>query len=208
MRRMDVFTRVREVVRRLWRVFRARDVVEVVRVLSPRFDEKVQKKVDEAAAKRSWSYHLFWWRLDRVPFWVRNLLMTAEKGLEELRAFADEFQQRHEVLRRYFAGDPLGEEERAAALRMIKRLDGAASRLAAVDVLIEEKPKASFIYALNKALEAAGAPAIPEKASAEDVARHLASIDPSLALKALKDAEEYLKTEIMLITEAAKQAGR
>jgi len=205
---MGVFTRVREVVRRLWRVFRARDVVEVVRVLSPRFDEKVQKKVDEAAAKRSWTYHLFWWRLDRVPFWVRNLLMTAEKGLEELRAFTDEFQQRHEVLRRYFAGDPLGEEERAAALRMIKRLDGAASRLAAVDVLIEEKPKASFIYALNKALEAAGAPAIPEKASAEDVARHLASIDPSLALKALKDAEEYLKTEIMLITEAAKQAGR
>jgi hypothetical protein len=91
---------------------------------------------------------------------------------------------------------------------MIKRLDGAASRLAAVDVLIEEKPKTSFIYALNKALEAAGAPAISEKASAEDVARHLASIDPSLALKALKDAEEYLKTEIMLITEAAKQAGR
>ena len=208
MRRMGVFARVREVVRRLWRVFRARDVVEVVRVLSPRFDEQVQKKVDEAAAKRSWSYHLFWWRLDRVPFWVRNLLMTAEKGLEELRAFTDEFQQRHEVLRRYFAGAPLGEEERAAVLRMIKRLDGAASRLAAVDVLIEEKPKASFIYALNKALEAAGAPAIPEKASAEDVARHLASIDPSLALKALKDAEEYLKTEIMLITEAAKQAGR
>jgi hypothetical protein len=205
---MDVFARVREVARRLWRVFRARDVVEVVRVLSPSFDERVQKKVDEAAAKRSWSYHLFWWRLDRVPFWVRNLLMTAEKGLEELRAFADEFQQRHEVLRRYFAGAPLGEEEKAAALRMIKRLDGAASRLAAVDVLIEEKPKTSFIYALNKALEAAGAPAIPEKASAEDVARHLASIDPSLALKALKDAEEYLKTEIMLITEAAKQAGR
>ena len=208
MRRMDVFARVREVARRLWRVFRARDVVEVVRVLSPRFDERVQKKVDEAAAKRSWSYHLFWWRLDRVPFWVRNLLMTAEKGLEELRAFTDEFQQRHEVLRRYFAGAPLGEEEKAAALRMIKRLDGAASRLAAVDVLIEEKPKTSFIYALNKALEAAGAPTISEKASAEDVARHLASIDPSLALKALKDAEEYLKTEIMLITEAAKQAGR
>jgi len=208
MRRMDVFTRVREAARRLWRVFRARDVVEVARVLSPRFDEQVQKKVDEAAAKRSWAYHLFWWRLDRVPFWVRNLLMTAEKGLEELRVFADEFQQRHEVLRRYFAGASLGEEEKAAALRMIKRLDSAASRLAAVDVLIEEKPKASFIYALNKALEAAGAPTIPEKASAEDTARHLASIDPGLALKALKDAEEYLKTEIMLITEAAKQARR
>ncbi len=207
MRRMDVFTRVREAARRLWRVFRARDVVEVARVFSPRFDEQIQKKVDEAAAKRSWTYHLFWWRLDRVPFWVRNLLMTAEKGLEELRVFTDEFQQRHEVLRRYFAGAPLGEEEKAAALRMIKRLDSAASRLAAVDV-IEEKPKASFIYALNKALEAAGAPTIPEKASAEDVARHLASIDLSLALKALKDADEYLKTEIMLITEAAKRAGR
>jgi hypothetical protein len=33
-------------------------------------------------------------------------------------------------------------------------------------------------------------------------------MDPGLALKALKDAEEYLKTEIMLITEAAKQARR
>ena len=91
---------------------------------------------------------------------------------------------------------------------MVKRLKDAASRLAAVDVLIEDKPKASFIYALNKALEAAGAPTIPEKASAEDVARHLASMDPGLALKALKDAEEYLRIEIMLITEAAKRARR
>ena len=200
--------RAREAARRIWRALRARNVIAFIRELSPRFDEWVQRKVDEAAARRSWSYHLFWWRLDRVPYRVRNLLMAAEKGLEELRAFTDEFQQRHEALRRYFAGAPLGEEERAAAVRMVERLDRAASQLAVADVLIEEKPKASFIYALNEALEAAGAPTIPEKASAEDVARHLASIDPSLALKALKDAEEYLKTEIMLITEAAKQARR
>jgi hypothetical protein len=139
---------------------------------------------------------------------LRSMLMKVERGLEDLGVFTAEFQQRHEVLRRYFAGAPLGDEEKAAALRMIKRLDSAASRLAAADVLIEEKPKASFIYALNKVLEAAGAPTIPEKASAEEVARHLTSIDPGLALKALKDAEEYLKTEIMMITEAAKRAGR
>jgi len=200
--------RAREAARRMWRALRARNVIAFIRELSPRFDEWVQRKVDEAAARRSWSYHLFWWRLDRVPYRVRNLLMAAEKGLEELRAFTDEFQQRHEALRRYFAGAPLGEEERAAALRMVKRLKDAASRLAAVDVLVEDKPKASFIYALNKALEAAGAPTIPEKASAEDVARHLASMDPGLALKALKDAEEYLRIELKMITEAAKRAGR
>jgi len=33
-------------------------------------------------------------------------------------------------------------------------------------------------------------------------------MDPGLALKALKDAEEHLRIEIMLITEAAKRAGR
>ncbi len=200
--------RAREAARRLWRALRARNVIAFIRALSPRFDEWVQRKVDEAAARRSWSYHLFWWRLDRVPYRVRNLLMTAEKGLEELRAFTDEFQQRHEALRRYFAGAPLGEEERAAALRMIKRLDGAASRLAAVDVLIKDKPKASFIYALNEALKAEGAPAIPEGVSAEDIARHLASMDPGLALRALKDAEEYLRIELKMITEAAKRARR
>ena len=200
--------RAREAARRIWRALRARNVIAFIRELSPRFDEWVQRKVDEAAARRSWSYHLFWWRLDRVPYRVRVLLMRAEKGLEDLGAFIEEFQQRHEALRRYFAGAPLGEEERAAAARMVKRLKDAASQLAVADVLIEEKPKASFIYALNKALEAAGAPTIPEGASAEDVARHLASMDPGLALKALRDAEEHLRIELKMITEAAKRARR
>jgi hypothetical protein len=44
MRRIDIFTRVREAARRLWRVFRARDVVEVARVLSPRFDERFRRR--------------------------------------------------------------------------------------------------------------------------------------------------------------------
>jgi hypothetical protein len=144
-----------------------------------------------------------------VPYRVRVLLMRAEKGLEDLGAFIEEFQQRHEALRRYFANPSgLSEEERAAAARMVKRLKDAASQLAVADVLVGEAPRASLVFALNEALKAEGAPAIPEGASAEDVARHLASMDPGLALKALKDAEEYLKTEIMLITEAAKQARR
>jgi len=201
--------RAREAARRIWRALRARNVIAFIRELSPRFDEWVQRKVDEAAARRSWSYHLFWWRLDRVPYRVRVLLMRAEKGLEDLGAFIEEFQQRHEALRRYFANPSgLSEEERAAAARMVKRLKDAASQLAVADVLIEEKPKASFIYALNEALKAEGAPAIPEGASAEDVARHLASMDPGLALKALKDAEEYLRIELKMITEAAKRARR
>ena len=196
MRRMDVFTRVREAARRLWRVFRARDVVEVARVLSPSFDERVQKKVDEAAAKRSWSYHLFWWRMDRVPYRLRSMLMNVERGLEDLGVFTAEFQQRHEVLRRYFAGDPLGKEERDAAVQMIKRFKAAASRIAVLDVLTDRKPGAGFISALNEVLRSEGAPTIPEKASEEDIARHLASIDPGLALKALRHAEEHLKNEI------------
>jgi hypothetical protein len=49
--------------RRLRRALRARDLIEFIRAHSPSFDERVQKKVDEAAAKRSWSYHLFWWRM-------------------------------------------------------------------------------------------------------------------------------------------------
>jgi hypothetical protein len=201
-------SRAREAARRLWRALRARNVIAFIRELSPRFDEWVQRKVDEAAARRSWSYHLFWWRLDRVPYRVRVLLMRAEKGLEDLGAFIEEFQQRHEALRRYFAGAPLGEEERAAVLRMVKRLKDAASQLAVADVLIGEAPRASLVFALNEALKAEGAPTIPEGASAEDVARHLASMDPGLALKALKDAEEHLRIELKMITEAAKRAGR
>jgi len=34
-------------------------LIEFIRALSPSFGERVYRKVDEAAAKRSWSYHLF-----------------------------------------------------------------------------------------------------------------------------------------------------
>jgi len=86
------------------------------------------------------------------------------------------------------------------------RFKDAASRLAVLDVLIDRKPGAGFISALNEVLKSEGAPTIPEKASAEDIARHLASIDPGLALKALRHAEERLKNEVTLITEEAKHA--
>jgi len=67
--------------RRLRRALRARNLIEFIRALSSSFDERVQKKVDEAAAKRSWTYHLFWWRLDRVPYRLRSMLMNVERGL-------------------------------------------------------------------------------------------------------------------------------
>ena len=41
---------------------------------------------------------------------------------------------------------------------------------------------------------------------AADIARRLASIDPGLALKALRHAEEHLKNEITMIIEEAKHA--
>lgn len=132
------------------------------------------------------------------------MLINVERGLEDLGVFTAEFQQRHEVLRWYFAGDPLGKEERDAAVQMIKRFKDAASRLAVLDVLIDRKPGAGFISALNEVLKSEGAPTIPEKALAEDIARHLASIDPGLALKALRHAEERLKNEVTLIIEEAK----
>jgi len=188
------------------RALRARDLIGFIRALSPSFDERIQKKVDEAAAKRSWSYHLFWWRMDRVPYRLRSMLMNVERGLEDLGVFTAEFQQRHEVLRRYSAGDPLGKEERDAAVQMIKRFKNAASRLAVLDVITDRTPGAGFISALNEVLKSEGAPTIPEKASAEDIARHLASIDPGLALKALRHAEEHLKNEITMIIEEAKRA--
>jgi hypothetical protein len=81
------------------------------------------------------------------------------------------------------------------------RFKDAASRLAVLDVLIDRKPGAGFISALNEVLKSEGAPIIPEKASAEDIARHLASIDPGL-----RHAEERLKNEITMIIEEAKHA--
>jgi hypothetical protein len=89
---------------------------------------------------------------------------------------------------------------------MIKRFKAATSRITVLDVLIDRAPGAGFISALNEVLRSEGASIIPEKASAEDIARHLASIDPSLALKALRHAEERLKNEITMIIEEAKHA--
>jgi hypothetical protein len=98
------------------------------------------------------------------------MLMNVEKGLEDLGVFTAEFQQRHKVLRRYFAGDPLGKEERDAAVEMIKRFKVASFKLAVLAVLTDRTPGAGFISALNEVLRSEGAPTIPEKASAEDIA--------------------------------------
>jgi len=70
----------------------------------------------------------------------------------------------------------------------------------------DRKPGAGFISALNKILGSEGASTIPEKASAEDIARRLVSIDPGLALKALRHAEEHLRNEVTMIIEEAKHA--
>ncbi len=67
------------------------------------------------------------------------------------------------MLRRYFAGDPLGNEERDAAVQMIKRFKNAASRLAVLDVLTDRKPGAGFISALNEVLRSEGAPCNPRE---------------------------------------------
>ncbi len=160
--------------RRLWRALKARDLIEFIRVLSPRFDEWVQKKVDETAAKRSRYYHLFWWRYDRVPYMLRSMLMNVERGLEDLGVFTAEFQQRHEVLRRYFAGGPLGKEERDAAVQMIKRFKNVASRLAVLDVIIDGKPGAGFISALNEVPRSGGrlqSPRRPRRRTSRDIWR-------------------------------------
>jgi hypothetical protein len=61
-----------EAARRIWNALRADNIIEVLRELSPRFDAWVQEKVE--ASRGSWSYHLFWWRLDRLPFMWRVLL--------------------------------------------------------------------------------------------------------------------------------------
>jgi hypothetical protein len=43
-----------------------------VRELSPRFDAWVQEKVE--MSRGSWSYHLFWWSMDRLPYIWRVML--------------------------------------------------------------------------------------------------------------------------------------
>jgi diphthamide synthase (EF-2-diphthine--ammonia ligase) len=162
----------------------------------------LQERVE--MTRHSLSYHLFWWRLDRLPFMRRSLLrldphviarlaaegrigpeeaealrslraaveayaaelrwgwarlhsvpqyvkaaeeeferarqrmaQETEKGLADFRRFAEEFQRRYEVLRRYFS-DPSGldEGERAKraeeAKRAVERLEEALRHFAAV----------------------------------------------------------------------------
>jgi len=61
-----------ETARRIWNALRADNIIEVLRELSPRFDMWVQEKVE--MSRGSLSYHLFWWRLDRLPYMWRGLL--------------------------------------------------------------------------------------------------------------------------------------
>jgi hypothetical protein len=62
----------RERLEKIRRIFNAGDIIEVLRELSPRFDMWVQERVE--ASRGSWSYHLFWWRQDKLPYMWRALL--------------------------------------------------------------------------------------------------------------------------------------
>jgi len=62
----------RETFEKIKRIFNAGDIIEVLRELSPRFDAWVQERVE--ASRGSWSYHLFWWRQDKLPYIWRVLL--------------------------------------------------------------------------------------------------------------------------------------
>jgi hypothetical protein len=62
----------REALGKIRRIFSAGDIIEVLRELSPRFDAWVQERVE--MSRGSLSYHLFWWRLDRLPYMWRVLL--------------------------------------------------------------------------------------------------------------------------------------
>ncbi len=61
-----------EAARRIWNALRADNIIEAARELSPRFDMWVQERVE--MSRSSLAYHLFWWRLDRLPFMWRVLL--------------------------------------------------------------------------------------------------------------------------------------
>jgi len=61
-----------EAARRIWNALRADNIIEAARELSPRFDMWVQERVE--ASRGSLAYHLFWWRLDRLPYMWRVLL--------------------------------------------------------------------------------------------------------------------------------------
>ncbi|MFZ8810503.1 MAG: hypothetical protein ACO2PN_20645, partial [Pyrobaculum sp.] len=62
----------REALGKIRRILSAGDIIEVLRELSPRFDAWVQEKVE--MSRGSLAYHLFWWRLDRLPYMWRVLL--------------------------------------------------------------------------------------------------------------------------------------
>jgi hypothetical protein len=61
-----------EAARRIWNALKADNIIEAARELSPRFDMWVQERVE--MSRGSLSYHLFWWRLDRLPYMWRVLL--------------------------------------------------------------------------------------------------------------------------------------
>jgi hypothetical protein len=61
-----------EAARRIWNTLKADNIIEAARELSPRFDMWVQERVE--MSRGSLSYHLFWWRLDRLPYMWRVLL--------------------------------------------------------------------------------------------------------------------------------------
>jgi hypothetical protein len=73
-----------EAARRIWNALRADNILEAARELSPRFDMWVQER--EEMSRGSLSYHLFWWRLDRLPFMWRVLLKLDPRVVARLAA--------------------------------------------------------------------------------------------------------------------------
>ncbi|WP_143615323.1 hypothetical protein [Thermoproteus sp. CP80] len=83
-RREEERRRMLEAARRVWNALKADNIVEVVRELSPRFDIWLQERVE--MSRGSLSYHLFWWRLDRLPFMWRSLLRLDPHVIARLEA--------------------------------------------------------------------------------------------------------------------------
>ncbi|MDT7883141.1 MAG: hypothetical protein RRB51_11575, partial [Thermoproteus sp.] len=83
-RREEERRRMLEAARRIWNAIKADNMVEVLRELSPRFDMWLQERVE--MSRGSLSYHLFWWRLDRLPFMWRSLLRLDPHVIARLEA--------------------------------------------------------------------------------------------------------------------------
>ncbi|MDT7870810.1 MAG: hypothetical protein RQ839_11600, partial [Thermoproteus sp.] len=83
-RREEERRRMLEAARRIWNAIKADNIVEVLRELSPRFDMWLQERVE--MSRGSLSYHLFWWRLDRLPFMWRSLLRLDPHVIARLEA--------------------------------------------------------------------------------------------------------------------------